>query len=89
MQGATHYGNKAGQFGHLPLKRRIMKLTKEDFMRLPKERLAELLVEMQDQVRIETITVPAPVPNTIEPEPWWRHPLISHTDGDATFIVQN
>lgn len=66
-----------------------MKLTKEDFMRLPKERLAELLVEAQDQVRIETITVPTPVPNFTEPEPWWKHPLISRMDGDATFIAQN
>ena len=36
-----------------------MKLTKEDFMKLRKERLAELLVEAQDQVRIETIQVPS------------------------------
>ena len=32
-----------------------MKLTKEDYMRLPKERLAELLVEKK-----ETITTPEP-----------------------------
>lgn len=35
-----------------------MKLTKEDYMRLPKERLAELLVEM-DSHPIEPIQIPA------------------------------
>ena len=35
-----------------------MKLTKEDYMRLPKERLAELLVEM-DSHPIEPIVIPA------------------------------
>lgn len=49
-----------------------MKLTKEDYMRLPKKRLAELCVEMQDQVRIETIQVP--VPSIIETRPWWDKP---------------
>lgn len=40
-----------------------MKLTKEDFMRLPKERLAELLAEAQDAPpRIEY--VPVVQPNT-------------------------
>ena len=34
-----------------------MKLTKEDYMRLPKERLAELLVEM-DSHPIEPIQIP-------------------------------
>ena len=34
-----------------------MKLTKEDYMKLPKERLAELLVEMQE-TKIDTPTIP-------------------------------
>ena len=36
-----------------------MKLTKQDYMKLPKERLAELLMEMQDT---PTITTPEPMP---------------------------
>ena len=48
-----------------------MKLTKEDYMRLPKERLAELLVE-RDAMEI----IPS-VPNTTPyvpayPRPWWE-----------------
>ena len=35
-----------------------MKLTKEDYMRLPKERLAELLVEM-DNEKVDPIVVPS------------------------------
>ena len=45
-----------------------MKLTKEDYMRLPKERLAELLVEAQNEVS-EPIVLPAP--NTAPYVPWW------------------
>lgn len=44
-----------------------MKLTKEDYMRLPKERLAELLVEADNRPSIEyvpPICVPIPVPVT-------------------------
>lgn len=37
-----------------------MKLTKEDLMRLPKERLAELLVEMQEPL---TLTSPMKSPD--------------------------
>lgn len=45
-----------------------MKLTKQDLMRLPKERLAEIIVEMQDEPRIEYIPMPTPaIPNT---SPW-------------------
>lgn len=61
-----------------------MKLTKEDYMRLPKERLAELLVEIQET----TLTPPAPIqipvcpypatpwPNT----PWYgmEHPITAY-----------
>ena len=53
-----------------------MKLTKEDLMRLPKERLAELLVELQEQ---QTITTPEPAPMPYTPPPSipyepWRDP---------------
>jgi hypothetical protein len=46
-----------------------MKLTKQDLMRLPKERLAEIIVEMQDEkARIEFVPIPSPaIPNTT---PW-------------------
>lgn len=48
-----------------------MKLTKEDYMRLPKERLAELLVERD---AVETTPI---VPNItpyipVYPRPWWE-----------------
>ena len=43
-----------------------MKLTKEDYMRLPKERLAELLVE-----RDAMDNTPIVVPNTTPYVPWW------------------
>lgn len=43
-----------------------MKLTKADYMRLPKERLAELLVEMDSQL-IEPIQIPV-MPTT--PSGW-------------------
>ena len=46
-----------------------MKLTKEDYMRLPKERLAELLVELSNEV-IQPIVIPSqPAPS----DPW-RNP---------------
>lgn len=36
-----------------------MKLTKEDYMRLPKERLAELLVELNcEQVKLPPVIMP-------------------------------
>lgn len=44
-----------------------MKLTKEDYMRLSKERLAELLVEM-DSHPIEPIQIPA---MPVTPSGWW------------------
>ena len=63
---------------------REMKLTKQDLMRLPKERLAELLVEMQD---IPTITTPEPTPMPTlpynpYPYPWWNPPVITYTTND-------
>lgn len=48
-----------------------MKLTKEDYMRLPKERLAELLVEKDLEEAIKTIPNTSPyVP--AYPRPWWE-----------------
>lgn len=48
-------------------RRAEMKLTKEDYMKLSKERLAELLVEM-DSHPIEPITIPT-IPTT-SPRGW-------------------
>ena len=47
-----------------------MKLTKEDYMRLPKERLAELLAERDNEV-IQPIVIP-PQPAPCDP---WRGPF--------------
>ena len=47
-----------------------MRLTKEDYMRLPKARLAELLVERDEEDRL-SITTPAPAPITTPwTQPW-------------------
>ena len=46
-----------------------MKLTKEDYMRLPKERLAELLVEMQNELP-SFIPIPTYQPVVGVEEPW-------------------
>ena len=60
-----------------------MKLTKEDYMRLPKERLAELLAEMDD-VKIEPIVIPSqPAPSS----PWDPYPfgpIITYTNSPNT-----
>ena len=65
-----------------------MKLTKEDYMRLSKERLAELLVELQEQ---PTITTPEPSPMPYNPPslpynpypyPWWNPPAVTYTTTD-------
>ena len=47
-----------------------MKLTKEDYMRLPKERLAELLVERDNEI-IQPIVIPQP---TTQPSDPWKNP---------------
>jgi len=68
-----------------------MKLTKEDYMRLPKERLAELLVEMQE---VPTITTPEPMPIPTPPSispydpyrPWQPWPVITWTTNDTETI---
>lgn len=66
-----------------------MKLTKEDYMRLPKERLAELLAEMDD-VKIEPIVIPKQ-PTTPPNEPWRSPynpypfgPVITYADSPNT-----
>ena len=59
-----------------------MKLRKDDYMRLPKERLAELLVEADNRPTIEFIPAPG-----IQPAPgvpmWPNGPLVTYTDGTA------
>ena len=63
-----------------------MKLTKEDYMRLPKERLAELLAERDNEV-IQPIVIPAqPAAPSIDP---WRNPypfgpIITYADSPNT-----
>ena len=47
-----------------------MKLTKEDYMRLSKERLAELLVERDHEFDDIKITTPTPDPMPIKPSGW-------------------
>ena len=54
-----------------------MKLSKQDYMRLPKERLAELLVESQNEVKdIDEIKVApfVPIPTAPYTPPWWQEP---------------
>ena len=55
-----------------------IKLTKQDYMRLSKERLAELLAEM-DNSPVQPIVLPAPscpsIPNT---SPWG--PVVTYTE---------
>jgi hypothetical protein len=68
-----------------------MKLTKEDYMRLPKERLAELLVEMQEEHNFpvsEPIAVPAPpsIPPYDPYRPWQPWPVITWTTNDTETI---
>lgn len=61
-----------------------MKLTKEDYMRLPKERLAELLAEMDD-VKIEPIVIPSqPAPSDPWRNPYPFGPTITYADSPNT-----
>jgi len=67
-----------------------MKLTKEDYMRLSKERLAELLAEM-DNVEIPPIQIPTS-PSIPYDDPWKRYPygpIITYTEktSDANTAV--
>ena len=66
-----------------------MKLTKEDYMRLPKERLAELLVEM-DSHPIEPIVIPAqPTSPSVPLEPWKLiGPTITYADSPNTNVTK-
>lgn len=62
-----------------------MKLTKEDYMRLPKERLAELLAERDNEV-IQPIVIPQP---TTQPSDPWKNPypfgpVITYADSPNT-----
>ena len=59
-----------------------MKLTKEDLMRLPKERLAEIIVEMQNEAKVEFVPVPSPsIPNTSPyKNPWDIGPTVTYAE---------
>ena len=61
-----------------------MKLTKEDYMRLSKERLAELLAERDNEV-IQPIVIPAQPTSPSAPlEPWKVGPIITYADSPNT-----
>lgn len=61
-----------------------MKLTKEDYMRLPKERLAELLVERDNEV-IQPIVIPSqPAPSDPWRNPYPFGPAITYADSPNT-----
>ena len=60
-------------------------------MRLPKERLAELLVELNDSAKIEFIPVPSTTPSVpYNPYPWGPFgPTITYTTSDSTNEIKN
>ena len=61
-----------------------MKLTKEDYMRLPKERLAELLVERDNEV-VQPIVIPSqPAPSDPWRNPYPFGPIITYADSPNT-----
>lgn len=61
-----------------------MKLTKQDYMRLPKERLAELLVERDNEV-VQPIVIPAqPAPSDPWRNPYPFGPTITYADSPNT-----
>lgn len=61
-----------------------MKLTKEDYMRLPKERLAELLAERDNEV-IQPIVIPSqPAPSDPWRNPYPFGPVITYTASPNT-----
>ena len=61
-----------------------MKLTKEDYMRLPKERLAELLVERDNEVIQPIIISPQPAPSEPWKNPYPFGPIITYADSPNT-----
>ena len=61
-----------------------MKLTKEDYIRLPKERLAELLVERDNDV-VQPIVIPSqPAPSDPWRNPYQFGPTITYADSPNT-----
>ena len=61
-----------------------MKLTKEDYMRLSKERLAELLVERDNDV-VQPIVIPSqPAPSDPWRNPYPFGPTITYADSPNT-----
>lgn len=66
-----------------------MKLTKEDYMRLTKERLADLLVE-RDNEKVEPIVIPPiNVPAPVYPYPWWKDSVVYCAQNSATSAKLN
>ena len=61
-----------------------MKLTKADYMRLPKERLAELLVERDNEVVQPIIIPPQPAPSDPWKNPYPFGPTITYADSPNT-----
>lgn len=59
-----------------------MKLTKQDLMRLPKERLAELIVEMQEEKSLTLTTPEKDVPHFIPFQT--QHPYCWEAGGICT-----
>ena len=61
-----------------------MKLTKADYMRLSKERLAELLVERDNEV-VQPIVIPSqPAPSDPWRNPYPFGPVITYADSPNT-----
>lgn len=61
-----------------------MKLTKADYMRLSKERLAELLVERDNEI-IQPIVIPSqPAPSDPWRNPYPYGPVITYADSPNT-----
>ena len=59
-----------------------MRLTKEDLLRLPKERLAEIIVEMQEEKNLTLTTPEKDVPHFIPFQT--RHPYCWEPGGTCT-----
>ena len=62
-----------------------MKLTKEDYMRLPKERLADLLVERDNEKAEPIVVPPVTIPTPFYPYiRWWDNVVYSEQMGSTS-----